>query len=116
MSDGVNAVDSVLHFLLFDCIPMLLDLPLTFAYVTMFFDMWMGMLLTITMAAYLSVIMVAKTWHEKFRKRYFDICNEQNAMEMDALLNFETVKHHANEAFELGRYKRCIQSIQVCIL
>ena len=64
------------------------------------------------MVGYTAFTITTTSWRTKFRRAANAADNEGATVAVDALINFEAVKHFNNEKFEVGRYDRALKSYE----
>ncbi|MDR6181691.1 ABCB family ABC transporter ATP-binding protein/permease [Asaia bogorensis] len=103
---GSEAADTLLRLALFNILPAILDTGLTVAVVFYFLG---GRYACVILVALLSYIILAQ-WFVRQRVRARRQRNEANGKAqhflLDSLLNFEAVRHFANEPHEYARYEQ----------
>jgi len=52
---------------------------------------------------------ILSEWRTKYRRSMNDASNQQDQASVDSILNFETVKYHAAEEFEVKRYAKAVE-------
>ncbi|WP_299815687.1 ABC transporter ATP-binding protein/permease [uncultured Jannaschia sp.] len=101
---GVKGVDFLLRFLLFSIGPLVLELLLIGAILFFVFDVWYLLIVTATIAAYVTFTFKVTEWRVRFRRVMNEQDTDANQKAIDSLLNFETVKYFGAEAREAARY------------
>lgn len=109
---GNQAISSLLYYIWFSIVPVIVDILIAVVYFMVQFDMNFGFIVLLTMAVYLVCTMAVTEWRTKFRRQTIELENETNARAVDSLLNFETVKYFANERYESQRYDSQMQKQQ----
>ncbi|KAF9933543.1 ATP-binding cassette sub- B member 6, mitochondrial [Linnemannia zychae] len=108
MESGVHAITGVARILLFTLIPTVCDVLFTFLYFSLVWGWKYGMLIAIS--ASVSVFFSVRTERMMTRQRREMIQKSIVSNPTESLMNIETVKYFANEAFEVGRYQEHIKS------
>ncbi|PAA64662.1 hypothetical protein BOX15_Mlig027497g1, partial [Macrostomum lignano] len=109
---GVNSINQLLSYILFNIAPTLFDISIGIVYLTSWFNAWFGIMVFATMALFLYLSIVITEWRTKFRRRMNALDNERNARAVDSLLNFETVKYYAAEGYETERFRKATVDYQ----
>eukprot|EP00158_Paraphelidium_tribonemae_P005862 Partr_v1_DN27563_c1_g2_i1_m30686 putative ABC transporter transmembrane region len=109
---GTQAITSLLSYICFSIVPVLIDIVIAVIYFVVQFDITFGLTVLGTMIAYLIATVWVTEWRTKYRRTMIDMDNKTNAKAVDSLLNFETVKYYGNEDFELRNYRDAIVSYQ----
>lgn len=103
---GSEAADTLLRLALFNILPAILDTGLTIAVVFSFLGGRYACVLLIALLLYVALAQ----WFVRQRVRARRQRNEANGRAqhflLDSLLNFEAVRHFANEPHEFGRYEK----------
>ncbi|CAL4080451.1 unnamed protein product, partial [Meganyctiphanes norvegica] len=113
MDRGTASINSLLQYIIFNIFPTVVDIIVAIIFFTTEFNYWFGIIVFITMAAYLAVTIAVTEWRTKYRRSMNLADNEQRARGVDSLLNFETVKYYGAEDYEVNRYKNSILAYQV---
>ena len=101
---GINGIDNLLHFLLFQIAPTLLEIALVCGILWAFYDWTFAAVTFGTIAAYVGYTLLITQWRLTFRRRMLEAETEANAKAVDSLLNYETVKYFGNEEHEARRF------------
>jgi ATP-binding cassette, subfamily B, heavy metal transporter len=65
-----------------------------------------------TIGSYIAFTFTVTDWRVRFRREMNARNSEANTKSVDALLNYETVKYFANEAYEAERYDRALRAYE----
>jgi ATP-binding cassette subfamily B protein len=107
---GVKAIDFLLRFLLFNFVPLILELLMVIGVFYVKFGLSYSLVIIATVVLY----MLATFWITDWRVRIRAKMNEQDTLAsqriMDSLLNFETVKYFCAEKSESEQYKNVLES------
>ncbi|CAG8623735.1 1773_t:CDS:2, partial [Ambispora gerdemannii] len=109
---GVSSIVSILSYFLFNIVPTLVDIGIAVIYFTVSFDLYFGMIVFVTMSSYIIATIAVTQWRTKFRREANLLDNAMEAKAVDSLLNYETVKLYAAEAFEVQQYTDAILAYQ----
>lgn len=101
---GVKGVDFLLRFLLFSIGPLILELLLIGIILTILFDAWYLLVVSVTIALYVWFTFAVTEWRVKLRRQMNDQDTDANQKAIDSLLNYETVKYFGAEEREALRY------------
>ncbi|MCB1364516.1 MAG: ABC transporter ATP-binding protein/permease [Rhodobacteraceae bacterium] len=101
---GIKGVEFLLRFLLFSVAPLILELALVAIILTVMFDAWYLLIVTITIALYVWFTFAVTEWRVKLRREMNDQDTDANQKAIDSLLNYETVKYFGAETREAARY------------
>ncbi len=106
---GTRGISTLLSFMLFSIIPVILEFVLVAAVLFAKFD-WR--FVAITFAAvilYIAFTIGITEWRTAIRKRANELDSKANTRAIDSLLNYETVKYFNNEEYEAKRYDDSLQ-------
>src|SRR5262245_7819206 len=101
---GSRGISTLLSFMLFSIIPVILEFLLVAAVVFAKFD-WRFVAVTFAAVIVYIVFTISITeWRTATRRRANELDSKANTRAIDSLLNYETVKYFNNEEFEAKRY------------
>jgi len=101
---GTNGVSTLLSYLLFSIVPVILEFGLVAAVLFAKFD-WRFVAVTFAaVAIYLAYTFAISEWRIGIRRRANELDSRANTRAIDSLLNYETVKYFNNEEYEARRY------------
>ena len=104
ISRGINGVDSVLRFSLFNTFPTALEIALVCGVLAWSFGWTYMLVVLITVIAYIAFTYWATEWRIDIRRTMNEADTDAGGKAIDSLLNFETVKYFGNEEHETRRY------------
>ena len=104
ISRGINGVDSVLRFSLFNTFPTALEIALVCALMAYSLGALYMAVIVVTIIAYLWFTYWATERRIDIRRTMNNADNDAGSKAIDSLLNFETVKYFGNEQHEATRY------------
>ncbi|WP_255552353.1 ABCB family ABC transporter ATP-binding protein/permease [Maritimibacter dapengensis] len=104
MERGVKGVEFLLRFLLFNIIPLFIELALVAIIFFVLFDVWYLAAVLATIAIYIRFTFAVTEWRVRIRKEMNDQDTDANQKAIDSLLNYETVKYFGAEGREADRY------------
>lgn len=107
-----SAINSFLELVTFSVGPMIFDLVVAVVYLTVYFDLYLGLVVCITTVAYIYVTIRLASWRVKLRREYVNADREMEAVKNDSLHAWDTVKYFNAEAYEFGRYRTSIVVMQ----
>ncbi len=110
---GTRGISTLLSFMLFSIIPVVLEFVLVAAVLFAKFD-WR--FVAVTFAAviiYIAFTIGITEWRTAIRKRANELDSKANTRAIDSLLNYETVKYFNNEEYEARRYDDSLQRYEV---
>ncbi len=101
---GSRGISTLLNYMLFSIIPVILEFLLVAAVLFAQFD-WRFVAVTLgAVIAYIAFTISITEWRTAIRRRANELDSRANTRAVDSLLNYETVKYFNNEEFEAGRY------------
>jgi ATP-binding cassette subfamily B protein len=106
ISRGINGVDSVLRFSLFNTAPTALEIVMVCAVLAYSFGWLYVAVIAATVVAYLWFTYWATERRIHIRRTMNEADNDAGTKAIDSLLNFETVKYFGNEEHEAKRYDK----------
>jgi ATP-binding cassette subfamily B protein len=109
---GTTGVDNLLHFLLFQIVPTLLEIGMVAAILWWFYDWRFAAVTFVTILAYVGYTLSLTQWRLKFRRRMLEAESEAHTKAIDSLINYETVKYFSNEDHEARRYDRSLAAYE----
>jgi len=109
---GTNGISTVLSYLLFSIVPVILEFGLVAAVLWAKFD-WRFVAVTFgAVAIYLAFTFTVSEWRMGIRRQANELDSRANSRAIDSLLNYETVKYFNNEEYEARRYDENLQSYE----
>jgi len=109
---GTRGISTLLSYMLFSIIPVVLEFSLVAAILLAKFD-WRFAAVTFTaVAIYLSFTVTITEWRMDIRRRANELDSKANTRAIDSLLNYETVKYFNNEEYEARRYDENLQKYE----
>jgi ATP-binding cassette, subfamily B, heavy metal transporter len=106
---GINGVDSVLRFSLFNTFPTALEIALVCGILAWTFGWHYTAIVVATVVAYVWFTYAATEWRINIRRAMNEADTDAGTKAIDSLLNFETVKYFGNEEHEVKRYDGAMQ-------
>ena len=109
---GTRGISSLLSYMLFSIIPVVLEFSLVAAILLTKFD-WRFAAVTFTaVAIYITFTVTITEWRMEIRRRANELDSRANTRAIDSLLNYETVKYFNNEEYEARRYDDNLQKYE----
>ncbi len=109
---GTNGVSTLLSYLLFSIVPVILEFGLVAAVLFAKFD-WRFVAVTFAaVALYLAYTFAVSEWRIGIRRRANELDSRAHTRAIDSLLNYETVKYFNNEEYEARRYDENLHSYE----
>jgi ABC-type transport system involved in Fe-S cluster assembly fused permease/ATPase subunit len=112
ISRGINGVDSVLRFSLFNTFPTALEIALVAGVLAWSFGWIYAVVVLVTVVAYVAFSYWATEWRINIRRAMNEADNDAGGKAIDSLLNFETVKYFGNEQHETSRYDQAMEKYE----
>ena len=106
---GTRGVSTLMSFMLFSMIPILLEITLVTILLAKKFDIWFVVITLSAIVLYGAATIGITEWRTAHRRRMNEMDSKANTKAIDSLLNYETVKYFGNEEFEAGRYDKNLQ-------
>jgi ATP-binding cassette subfamily B protein len=101
---GTNGISTLLSYLLFSILPVVLEFALVAAVLLGRFDWRFAAITFGAVALYIAFTVMVTEWRMEIRRRANELDSSANTRAIDSLLNYETVKYFGNEEFEARRY------------
>src|SRR5437868_29091 len=101
---GTRGISTLLSYLLFSIIPVILEFALVAAVLIGKFDWRFAAVTFGAVAVYIGFTVTVTEWRMEIRRRANELDSRANTRAIDSLLNYETVKYFGNEEFEARRY------------
>jgi ATP-binding cassette subfamily B protein len=109
---GIKAIDFLLRFLVFNIVPLAIELIVVAIIFWVAFGLWYFAVLVATIAAYVAFTFVVTEMRVKIRIKMNQEDQDAHQKAMDSLLNYETVKYFGAEGREAERYDRAMAGYQ----
>src|SRR3954447_10445646 len=101
---GTRGISTLLSYLIFSIIPVILEFALVAAVLIAKFD-WRFAAVTLgAVIVYIAFTVTVTEWRMAIRRQANELDSKANTRAIDSLLNYETVKYFGNEDFEARRY------------
>jgi ATP-binding cassette subfamily B protein len=101
---GTRGISTLLSFMLFSIIPVILEFSLVAAVLLKKFDWRFAAVTFAAVAIYIFFTVSITEWRMDIRRQANDLDSRANTRAVDSLLNYETVKYFNNEEYEARRY------------
>ncbi|TAN52146.1 MAG: ABC transporter ATP-binding protein/permease, partial [Betaproteobacteria bacterium] len=101
---GTRGISSLLNYMIFSIIPVILEFALVAAVLIGKFDWRFAAITFGAVAIYIGFTIAITEWRMEIRRRANELDSRANTRAVDSLLNYETVKYFGNEEFEAHRY------------
>ena len=101
---GTRGISTLLSYLIFSIIPVILEFALVAAVLVAKFDWRFAAITFGAVTIYIVFTVLVTEWRMEIRRRANELDSRANTRAIDSLLNYETVKYFGNEEFEARRY------------
>jgi ATP-binding cassette, subfamily B, heavy metal transporter len=101
---GTRGISTLLSYLIFSIIPVVLEFALVAAVLLAKFDWRFAAVTFGAVLVYLGFTVTITEWRMAIRRQANELDSKANTRAIDSLLNYETVKYFGNEEFEARRY------------
>src|SRR4051812_36903519 len=101
---GTRGISTLLSYLLFSILPVVLEFALVAAVLLGKFDWRFAAVTFGAVIVYIGFTVAITEWRMEIRRRANELDSKANTRAIDSLLNYETVKYFGNEEFEARRY------------
>ncbi|WP_144392847.1 ABCB family ABC transporter ATP-binding protein/permease [Pleionea sediminis] len=101
---GTSGISFLLRFMVFNIIPVLLEIAFVIAIFLYNYDGWFVAIIMSSILAYIAWTVKATEWRTRFIREANEADSKSNTAAVDSLLNYETVKYFNNEDYEAKRY------------
>jgi ATP-binding cassette subfamily B protein len=109
---GTRGISTLLSYMLFSIIPVLLEFGLVALVLFAKFD-WRFVAITFAaVTLYLMFTFAITEWRMEIRRQANELDSRANTRAIDSLLNYETVKYFNNENYEAARYDENLQKYE----
>src|SRR5881628_453993 len=109
---GTRGISTLLSYLIFSIIPVILEFALVAAVLLKKFDWRFAAVTFGAVAIYITFTVLVTEWRMEIRRRANELDSRANTRAIDSLLNYETVKYFGNEEFEARRYDENLQKYE----
>ncbi|NVJ62281.1 MAG: ABC transporter ATP-binding protein/permease [Gammaproteobacteria bacterium] len=101
---GVSGVSFLLRFMVFNIVPVLLEVLFVTVIFFMQFSIYFVLIILTCIVSYIAWTAKATEWRTQFIRQANEADSKSNTTAVDSLLNYETVKYFNNEHYEADRY------------
>ena len=109
---GTRGISTLLSYLLFSILPVILEFSLVAAVLLSKFDWSFAAIAFAAVVVYLGFTFSVTEWRMEIRRRANELDSKANSRAIDSLLNYETVKYFNNEDFEARRYDESLKKYE----
>lgn len=111
---GTRAVSSIMNYLVFNIIPTIAEFALVAFLLLGDYALHFSIVTFSTVFIYISFTLLLTNWRMHIRHRMNRLDSRANAMAVDGLINYETVKYFNNDAYEISRYDNTLDEWEDC--
>ena len=109
---GIKAIDFLLRFLIFNIVPLFIELMVVAGIFWVEFGVWYFVVLLATIVVYVAFTFAVTEWRVKIRELMNSQDQDAHQKAIDSLLNYETVKYFGAEGREAARYDGAMRGYQ----
>jgi ABC-type transport system involved in Fe-S cluster assembly fused permease/ATPase subunit len=109
---GMTSVSDLLDWTIYTILPTLLEITLICAILIVNYDWTFAVITLVTLVVYIAFTFSMTEWRLRFYRAANEADTEANARNVDALLNYETVKYFNNEKHELKRFDMSLRNLE----
>ena len=113
MDRGVQSISQIIQSVIFQILPIIIDITVAIAYFVFAFNAYFGLILAAAMFLYILFTILITEWRSKLRREMINADNKMSQIAVDSLLNFETVKLYNAEPYETNRYATAVDEYNV---
>lgn len=103
---GTRSVSSILNYLVFSILPMLVEFTLVALILLTQYDVVFTLVTFGTVAIFLVFTFLVTEWRMDYRLTMNRLESQFNSQAVDSLINYETVKYFGNEQLEFDRFDK----------
>jgi ATP-binding cassette, subfamily B, heavy metal transporter len=107
---GTRSVSSILNYMVFSILPMLVEFSLVAAVLLTQYDMVFTLVTFGTVLVYVGFTLAITEWRMEYRHIMNRLDSQANSQAFDSLINYETVKYFGNEPLELKRFDETLSN------
>src|SRR3954470_5824339 len=109
---GTRGISTLLSYLIFSIIPVILEFALVAAVLLAKFDWRFAAVTFGAVIVYITFTVMITEWRMAIRRQANELDSKANTRAIDSLLNYETVKYFGNEEFEAQRYDENLRNYE----
>lgn len=106
---GTASIEDFLYYSTVSIVPTLVEIAISLAWLLWFYPPRFAMVTLITLVLYVYITLKITDWRTRYYRQMTGADQDANALAVDSLLNFETVKYFGNEAFEAQRFDGALE-------
>jgi ABC-type transport system involved in Fe-S cluster assembly fused permease/ATPase subunit len=112
---GVNGINSLLRFMLFNILPTLLEIALVAMILLFNYGASFAIITLASVVLYIAFSVIITEWRNKYVRAANTLDSRANTRAIDSLLNYETVKYFGNERHEAAQYDKALAEWEVAL-
>lgn len=112
MDRGTSSIVTLLNNIVFNMLPIMLDIVVASSAFIVLFDVWFGYIVLMTMILFTIATMLITERRARLRRLQNELENRATGRAVDSLLNFETVKSFTAEDIESKLYEDSLLAYQ----
>ncbi len=109
---GMTSVSDLLDWTIYTILPTLFEITLICGILIVRYDWGFALITLATLVVYITFTFSMTEWRLRFYRAANEADTEANARNVDALLNYETVKYFNNERHELNRFDGSLRNLE----
>jgi ATP-binding cassette subfamily B protein len=109
---GMTSVSDLLDWTIYTILPTLFEIAVICTILMLNYDWSFTAITLATLAVYIAFTFSMTEWRLRFYRAANEADTEANARNVDALLNYETVKYFGNEQHELRRFDVSLRNLE----
>ena len=109
---GMTSVSDLLDWTIYTILPTLFEIAVICTILMLNYDWSFTAITLATLAVYITFTFSMTEWRLRFYRAANEADTEANARNVDALLNYETVKYFGNEQHELRRFDVSLRNLE----
>ena len=109
---GMTSVSDLLDWTIYTILPTLFEIGVICTILMLNYDSSFTLITLATLAVYIVFTFSMTEWRLRFYRAANEADTEANARNVDALLNYETVKYFGNEKHELDRFDASLRNLE----
>ncbi|WP_198263952.1 ABCB family ABC transporter ATP-binding protein/permease [sulfur-oxidizing endosymbiont of Gigantopelta aegis] len=111
---GTRAVSSIMNYLVFNIIPTVAEFALVAVLLLGDYAVEFSIVTFSTVFIYITFTLLLTNWRMHIRHHMNRLDSSANAMAVDGLINYETVKYFNNDPYEINRYDNTLDEWEDC--
>jgi ABC-type transport system involved in Fe-S cluster assembly fused permease/ATPase subunit len=109
---GMTSVSDLLDWTIYTILPTLFEISVICTILMLNYDVSFTLITLATLVVYITFTFSMTEWRLRFYRAANEADTEANARNVDALLNYETVKYFGNEQHELNRFDVSLRNLE----